>query len=39
MADVEPEIGPLLVQICRAQRNLAAAALDAINMHVGQESV
>lgn len=39
MADVEPEIGPLLVQICRAQRNLAAAALDAINMHVGQENL
>ncbi len=39
MADVEPEIGPLLVQICRAQRNLAAAALGAINMHVGQENL
>jgi DNA-binding MarR family transcriptional regulator len=36
---LEPEIGPLLVQICRAQRNLAAAALDAINMHVGQENL
>lgn len=39
MADVEPEIGPLLAQICRAQRNLAAAALDAIHMHVGQENL
>ncbi|HEV2459922.1 MAG TPA: MarR family transcriptional regulator [Ktedonobacterales bacterium] len=39
MADVEPEIGPLLVQICRAQRNLAAAALDAIHIHVGQENL
>jgi MarR family transcriptional regulator, organic hydroperoxide resistance regulator len=37
VADVEPEIGPLLVQICRAQRNLASAALDALDMHVGQE--
>jgi MarR family transcriptional regulator, organic hydroperoxide resistance regulator len=39
VADVEPEIGPLLVQICRAQRNLAAAALDAIHIHVGQENL
>jgi DNA-binding MarR family transcriptional regulator len=39
VADVKPEIGPLLVQICRAQRNLAAAALDAIHMHVGQENL
>ncbi len=39
MADMEPEIGPLLVQICRAQRNLAAAALDVIHMHVGQENL
>lgn len=39
MADIEPEIGPLLVQICRAQRNRAAAALDAIDMHVGQENL
>jgi DNA-binding MarR family transcriptional regulator len=39
VADVEPEIGPLLVQICRVQRNLAAAALDAIHMHVGQENL
>jgi MarR family transcriptional regulator, organic hydroperoxide resistance regulator len=37
VADLEADIGPLLVQICRAQRNLAAAALGAINMHVGQE--
>ncbi len=36
---MEPEIGPLLVQICRAQRNLAAAALDVIHMHVGQENL
>lgn len=39
MADMEPEIGPLLVQICRAQRNQAAAALDVIHMHVGQENL
>jgi DNA-binding MarR family transcriptional regulator len=37
--NIEPEIGPLLVQVCRAQRNLAAAALDAINIHVGQENL
>ncbi len=36
---MEPEIGPLLVQICRAQRNQAAAALDVIHMHVGQENL
>ncbi len=36
---MEPEIGPLLVQICRAQRTLAAAALDVIHMHVGQENL
>lgn len=39
MAEIEPEIGPLLVRICRAQRNLAAAALGAIHMHVGQENL
>ena len=39
MADIAPEIGPLLVQVCRAQRNLAAAALDALNIHVGQENL
>jgi DNA-binding MarR family transcriptional regulator len=39
VADVEPEIGPLLVQICRAQRNLAASALDALHIHVGQENL
>ena len=39
MANVEPDIGPLLVQICRAQRNLAAAALDALHIHVGQENL
>ena len=39
MADVEPDIGPLLVQVCRAQRNLAAAALDTLRMHVGQENL
>jgi MarR family transcriptional regulator, organic hydroperoxide resistance regulator len=36
---VAPVIGPLLVQICRAQRNLAAAALDALHIHVGQENL
>jgi MarR family transcriptional regulator, organic hydroperoxide resistance regulator len=39
MTTAEPEIGPLLVQVCRAQRNLAAAALDALNIHVGQENL
>jgi MarR family transcriptional regulator, organic hydroperoxide resistance regulator len=39
VADVAPVIGPLLVQICRAQRNLAAAALDALHIHVGQENL
>jgi DNA-binding MarR family transcriptional regulator len=39
VASIAPEIGPLLVQVCRAQRNLAAAALDALNMHVGQENL
>jgi DNA-binding MarR family transcriptional regulator len=39
VADISPEIGPLLVQVCRAQRNLAAAALDALNIHVGQENL
>jgi DNA-binding MarR family transcriptional regulator len=39
VADIAPEIGPLLVQVCRAQRNLAAAALDALNIHVGQENL
>jgi DNA-binding MarR family transcriptional regulator len=39
VADIEPQIGPLLVQVCRAQRNLAAAALDALNIHVGQENL
>ena len=39
MAYVEQEIGPLLVQICRAQRNRAATALGAIGMHVGQENL
>ena len=39
MADIALEIGPLLVQVCRAQRNLAAAALDALNIHVGQENL
>ncbi len=39
MANVEPDIGPLLVQVCRAQRNRAAAALDALHIHVGQENL
>jgi DNA-binding MarR family transcriptional regulator len=39
VADIAPEIGPLLVQVCRAQRNRAAAALDALNIHVGQENL
>jgi DNA-binding MarR family transcriptional regulator len=39
VVDFEPEIGPLLAQICRAQRNLAAVALDALHMHVGQENL
>jgi DNA-binding MarR family transcriptional regulator len=39
VADIALDIGPLLVQVCRAQRNLAAAALDALNIHVGQENL
>ena len=39
MAHIEPDIGPLLVQVCRAQRNRAAAALDALDIHVGQENL
>ena len=39
MANIEPDIGPLLVQVCRAQRNRAAAALDALHIHVGQENL
>jgi MarR family transcriptional regulator, organic hydroperoxide resistance regulator len=36
---MDQDFSGLLVQICRAQRNLAAAALDAIHMHVGQENL
>jgi DNA-binding MarR family transcriptional regulator len=39
VANIEPDIGPLLVQVCRAQRNRAAAALDALHIHVGQENL
>jgi DNA-binding MarR family transcriptional regulator len=39
VTDITPEISPLLVQVCRAQRNLAAAALEALNIHVGQENL
>jgi MarR family transcriptional regulator, organic hydroperoxide resistance regulator len=39
VANREPDIGPLLVQVCRAQRNRAAAALDALHIHVGQENL
>jgi MarR family transcriptional regulator, organic hydroperoxide resistance regulator len=37
MGVFEQGIGMLLVQICRAQRNLVAAALDDLHIHVGQE--
>ena len=36
---MDQDFSGLLVQICRAQRNLAAAALDAIHLHVGQENL
>jgi MarR family transcriptional regulator, organic hydroperoxide resistance regulator len=36
---MDQDFSGLLVQICRTQRNLAAAALDAIHMHVGQENL
>ena len=39
MVNIEPDIGPLLVQVCRAQRNLAATALDVLHIHVGQENL
>jgi DNA-binding MarR family transcriptional regulator len=39
VANREPDIGPLLVQVCRAQRNRAAAALDVLHIHVGQENL
>lgn len=34
---VEQGVGLLLTQICRAHRNLVAAALDEIRVHVGQD--
>jgi MarR family transcriptional regulator, organic hydroperoxide resistance regulator len=39
MRRFEHGIGLLLVQICRAHRNLVAAALEDISVHVGQEQV
>ena len=39
VAGIEQGLGLLLVQICRAHRNLVAAALDEISVHVGQEHV
>ncbi len=36
---MDPGIGLLLAQICRAHRNLVAAALDRIGVHVGQDHV
>jgi DNA-binding MarR family transcriptional regulator len=37
MRQIEQGIGLLLVQICRLQRNLVAAELDDLKVHVGQE--
>lgn len=37
MGVFEQGIGMLLVQIARVQRNLVAAALDDLDIHVGQE--
>jgi len=37
MTDVEQGLGLLLVQLCRAHRNLVAGALEALHVHVGQE--
>ena len=37
MGVFEQGIGMLLVQIARVQRNLVAAALDDLHIHVGQE--
>lgn len=39
MERLEHGVGLLLVQICRAHRNLVASALDEISVHVGQEHV
>ncbi len=39
MARLDNGTGLLLVQICRAHRNIVAAALDEIRVHVGQEHV
>jgi MarR family transcriptional regulator, organic hydroperoxide resistance regulator len=36
---VESGVGLLLVQLCRAHRNLVAGALEALRVHVGQEHV
>jgi hypothetical protein len=38
-AATEQGLGLLLVQLCRAHRNLVASALEALNVHVGQEHV
>ncbi|MBI3971317.1 MAG: MarR family transcriptional regulator [Chloroflexi bacterium] len=39
LTGLEHGVGLLLVQICRAHRNLVAVALEAIRVHVGQEHV
>jgi MarR family transcriptional regulator, organic hydroperoxide resistance regulator len=36
---VEQGVGLLLVQLCRAHRNLVAGALEGLHVHVGQEHV
>jgi MarR family transcriptional regulator, organic hydroperoxide resistance regulator len=38
-AATEQGLGLLLVQLCRAHRNLVASALETLNVHVGQEHV
>jgi DNA-binding MarR family transcriptional regulator len=35
----QQEIGMILVQICRAHRNLVASALDKLHIHAGQDHV
>ncbi len=39
MVSWEDNIGVLLAQICKAQRNLAEAELNKLGLHVGQELV
>jgi MarR family transcriptional regulator, organic hydroperoxide resistance regulator len=39
MLAAEQGVGLLLVQLCRAHRNLVASALEALHVHVGQEHI